>query len=100
MEKEKKTEVTVLKVKFGSYKSVGIGRIPRLLCSGGKELQHINLQKKKPNQNKKSQNLQLSCICKALIFTEGEHSAFGCARLHLSSSHYSHYPQTLQWDNV
>lgn len=87
MEKEKKTEVTVLKFKFGSHKSISIGSIPRLLCSGGKELQHINLRSKKPNQNKKSQNLQLSGICKMLIFTEGEHSAFGCARIHLSSSH-------------
>lgn len=81
MEKEKKTEVTVLKVKFGSYKSIGIGSIPRLLCSGGRELQHINLQRKKTNQNKRSQNLRLSCMCKALIFTEGENSAFGCVRV-------------------
>lgn len=48
MEKEKKTKVTVLKIKFGSYKSISTDHICCWLCSGCKELQHINF----PNQTK------------------------------------------------
>lgn len=87
MEKEKKTEVTVLKFKFGSNKSISIGSIPRLLCSGGKELQHINLQRKKPNQSKKARTC--SCLPLARHWFSQKVST-----LHLDVAGYIFHPVT------
>lgn len=57
------------------------------ICFGDIELQHINLQRKKTTQNLKKPELASVLYLQALIFTEGEHFAFGCARMYLSCSH-------------
>lgn len=54
VEKEKKTEAIVLKLKIGSHKSTGVGSIPTLLCRlwGQRTAVHQSLEEE-TKQNKK-----------------------------------------------
>lgn len=66
MEKKTKTEVTVLKFKFRTYKSISIGSIPRFLYLLWRHRTeaHQSSEGKKQLKILKSQNLHPSCICK------------------------------------
>lgn len=66
MEKEKKTEVLVLKFKFRSYESISTGSVPRFLYLlwRHRAAAHQSSEEKNNPKLKKRQNLRLSCICK------------------------------------
>lgn len=66
MEKEKKTEVQVLKFKFRSYKSISIGSVPRFLYLlwRHRAAAHQSWEEKNNPKFKKSQNFHLSSFCK------------------------------------